>query len=201
MRALIVGALLNGAWLGAAGTARAEMGSPVPTSSSARDSYVHVFGAVGYGRGLRLNNPYRLQTELGESGESLSLSAGYLDVAVGATLGDPHGLQHGAVAHLSLALQGIRQEVVSVSYLALHPLTQELTGFARAGVPLVLEPDASLGFELGAGAVYFFSAGLGLTAELTSSLFFGAATWERDPTVVPVLSLQLGVWVDYEVLP
>jgi hypothetical protein len=32
-------------------------------------------------------------------------------------------------------------------------------------------------------------------------MFFGAATWERDPSVIPVASLELGAWVEYEVLP
>jgi hypothetical protein len=157
--------------------------------------------ALSYGRGLRFNNPFRLQTELGDGGESLSLTSGYLDLGVGATLGDPHGLQHGAVAHLSYAVNGVHQEVLSLSYLALYPLTRDLLGFARVGFPLVMEPDISVGVELGAGAAYLVSSGLGVSAELVSSLFFGAATWEHDPNIFPVLSLQLGAWVDYEVLP
>ena len=42
---------------------------------------------------------------------------------------------------------------------------------------------------------------LGLTSELAFDLFYGAGTLERDYTVVPTLSLQLGVIVDFEVLP
>jgi hypothetical protein len=167
----------------------------------ARGTYGHGFATLGYGRGLRLNNPFRLQTELGDDGQSLSLTAGYLDVGLGAALGNPNGLQHGAVAHLSLATQGVSQEVLSLSYVALYPLTRDLLGFARAGFPLVLEPDVGVGFELGAGAAYLLTGGFGLSAELVSSLFFGAATWEHDPNIAPVLSLQLGAWVDYEVLP
>lgn len=162
---------------------------------------MHGFGSLSYGRGLRFNNPFRLQTELGDDGESLSLTAGYLDLGIGAALGDAHGLQHGATLHLSVATQGVRQEVLSLSYLTLYPLTRDLLGFARGGFPLVVEPDVGVGLELGAGAAYLLSSGLGLSAELVSSLFFGAATWEHDPNIFPILSLQLGVWVDYEVLP
>jgi hypothetical protein len=53
----------------------------------------------------------------------------------------------------------------------------------------------------GAGAVWFVTGGAGITAELAYSVFFGAATWERDPSVIPVASLELGAWFEYEVLP
>lgn len=215
MRSLIAGAVLGCAFLHCVQAARAEGSAPpapgsapsAPASSVSlplepeRGFYLHGFAALGYGRGLRLNNPFRLQTELGDDGQSLSLTAGYVDLGLGAAFGNPNGLQHGAVAHVSLAAQGVSQEVLSLSYVALYPLTRDLLGFARAGFPLVLEPDVGVGFELGAGATYFFSGGLGVSAELVSSLFFGAATWEHDPNIVPVLSLQLGAWVDYEVLP
>jgi len=207
VRPLIAGILLCCAWFQCSKDGRAQA-APLPaapalstTPEPERGPYVHGFAALGYGRGLRFNNPFRLQTELGDGGESLSLTAGYLDLGVGATLGNAHGLQHGAIAHLSYATDGVRQEVLSLSYLALYPLTRDLLGFARAGFPLVMEPDVSVGFELGAGAAYLVSSGLGVSAELVSSLFFGAATWEHDPNIFPVLSLQLGAWVDYEVLP
>ncbi len=121
--------------------------TPLPT----RGTYVRAFGFAGAGRGLRFNNPYRLETVLGDDAESLSLSATYLDLAVGATLGDPRALQHGAVAHLSIATDGIAQEVLSVSYLMLHPFGSRFLATARGGIPVVLEPDLNAGFELGLG--------------------------------------------------
>jgi hypothetical protein len=164
--------------------------------------YVHAFTSLAYGRGLRLNNPYRLQTDLGDEGEGgLSLTSGYVDLGLGAALGDPHGLQHGAVAHLSLATQGGTQEVLSLGYQALLPVGRSVLGSARFSVPLVLEPDFGGGLELGVGAAYYLTGGIGLNAELAGSLFLGAATWEHDPTLWPVVSLQLGVFADYEVLP
>jgi hypothetical protein len=71
----------------------------------------------------------------------------------------------------------------------------------RAGIPIVLEPDANVGFELAAGGVWLFTGGLGLSAELVGSLFYGAATRETSSTAIPLLSFELGVWMDYEVLP
>jgi hypothetical protein len=171
------------------------------TPLAAGGGYVHTFGFAGVGRGLRFNNPYRLETVLGEDPESLSLSATYLDFAVGATVGDPRALQHGAVAHLSIATDGIAQEVLSVSYLMLHPFGQRFLATGRAGVPVVLEPDFNAGFELGFGGAFLLSAAFGVSAELVGSVFYGAATLDRSVTVIPMIALQAGLWVDYEVLP
>jgi len=181
---------------------RFDLGSGTATTPlSGRGEYVHTFGFVGVGRGLRFNNPYRLETVLGDDAESLSLSATYLDLAVGATLGDAHALQHGAVAHLSIATDGITQEVLSLSYVLLHPFGARFLATARGGVPIILEPDLNAGFELAVGGAVLLSAAFGIGAELVGNLFYGAATLDRSVTVIPMLSLQVGVWVDYEVLP
>lgn len=164
-------------------------------------SYLHLMGAAAVGRGLRFNNPYRLATPLGDDAESLSLSASYLDFGFGAALGDPNGFQHGGSLHLSLALQGIPQQVVTPSYLLVRRLPPYFLAFARAGLPVVIEPDLNLGYELAVGGAWLASAGLGVTAELVGDVFYGAATQDEALTVIPMLSLQLGLFVDYEVLP
>lgn len=167
----------------------------------ARGSHAHLFGAAAIGRGLRLNNPYRLATPLGDSAESLSLSATYLDLSLGTTFGPRDGIGHGGALHLSVALDGIPQEVLTPSYVALHRFDAGWLAYGRAGIPIVLEPDLNAGFELAAGGGWLLTAGIGVTAELVGSLFYGAATHERSVTVIPIVSLQLGVLVDYEVLP
>ena len=172
--------------------------TPLPRS---RETYVHAFGTIAMGRGLRFNNPYRLSTVLGDDPESLSLSATYADLGLGASLGEPRGLQHGAVAHFSIATDGITQEVASLSYQALMPFGSRWLATARAGVPVVLEPDLNAGFELGSGGAFMLGGGFGLAGELVFSLFYGAATLDHSASVIPMLSLQLGVWLDYEVLP
>ena len=171
------------------------------TKGRARGSYVEPFATTGIGRGLRFNNPFRLETQLGDDAESLSLTATYLDFGLGTAFGDPSGFRHGAVVHFSIALDGISQEVVTPAYTLIHPLFADLAAYARAGFPIVLEPDVAGGVELAAGAVWFVTAGAGVSAELIGNLFFGAATWERDPSMIPIASLQLGLWFEYEVLP
>ncbi|HKO50492.1 MAG TPA: hypothetical protein VJV79_22370 [Polyangiaceae bacterium] len=172
--------------------------TPIPGT----ESYWHGFGSLSLGKGMRFNNPYRLATPLGDSAESLSLSATYYDLGLGFVRGPARGLSHGAVLHLSIAAQGIPQAVSSVSYTALERLDNGRTLlFGRAGIPIVLGPDLSGGLEAALGVAYMISAGLGVQSELIGSLFYGAATHDRSVTTIPVLSAQLGLFVDYEVLP
>ena len=165
-----------------------------------RGQYAHLFGALELGRGLRLNNPYRLETVLGDDAESLSLTATYLDISAGAAFGPPDALQHGAALHASFALHGIPQEVLTPSYVAMARFSP-LRFHGRAGTPIVLEPDAGVGGEIAAGMAWLFTAGLGVGLELCASLFYGAATHDRSITAIPVISLQGGLAVDYEILP
>lgn len=174
--------------------------TPARTPRSRQD-YKHWLGGLYLGRGLRLNNPYRLSTVLGDDPESLSLTATYLDLHVGRTFSEPDGFEHGIAAHFSIATDGIRQEVLSPSYLLLRRFGPRLLGYARAGAAIVLEPDANVGLEAGLAGVYFVSANLGFGAELDFSVFYGAATVDRAATIIPVASLALGVFFDWEHLP
>jgi hypothetical protein len=153
------------------------------------------------GRGLRFNNPYRLRRVLGDDPRSLSLGATYLDLHLGRTFSSPDGWEHGATLNLSVATDGVRQEVLTPSYLLVRRLSARVLGYARAGFPIVLEPDAAVGLEAGVGGAYFLTANLGLSAELDVSLFYGAATIERAVTLIPVASLAVGVLFDWERLP
>lgn len=166
------------------------------------EAYWHGFGSLSLGKGLRFNNPYRLSTQLGDTAESLSLTAAYYDIGLGFVRGPARGLAHGAVLHLSIAAQGIPQEVLGVSYMALERLDNGRTLlFGRAGIPITLEPDLSAGLEAALGAAYMITAGLGVQGELIGSLYYGAATQDRSVSTIPVLSAQLGLFIDYEVLP
>jgi hypothetical protein len=161
--------------------------------------YFHWFGSVAVGRGLRFNNPYRLEKVTGDRADSVSISALYLDVSAGVAQGAPSGFQHGISLGLATALTGIRQEVLTPSYRLLYRPHSSLSYNARLGLPLVLEPDVTGGGELGVAAIYHFLAGLGVYTELIGSLFFGAATLDRSRTTIPMFSAQLGLWADYEV--
>lgn len=159
-------------------------------------TYVHTFAELSLGKGLHANNPYRLG-----SLAPVGLTATYLDLSVGAAFGAPSGLQHGAQVSLLSATDGIAQQVLGVYYVALLPLGTHALLRGRAGVPFVLTPDTTLGLELGAGGAWLITGGIGASAELVGSLFYGAASPDRSITTVPIVALQLGLWFDYEVLP
>jgi hypothetical protein len=176
---------------------------PIAPARTARGAggYQHWLGGVLVGKGLRYNNPYRLRRVLGDDAESLSLSATYLDLHVGRTFSAPDSFEHGVTLHLSIALDGIRQEVLTPSYLIVKRLSPRVLSYGRAGLPIVLEPDANVGLEAGLGAAYFFTANFGLGAELSASMFYGAATIDRAVTLIPMTSLAIGAYFDWEHLP
>lgn len=163
--------------------------------------YWHTFGSLSLGDGIRFNNPYRLATPLGKTPESLSLTAAYLDLGLGAVRGPIDGLGHGMVLHLSIAAQGIPQEVLSASYIALERVGNGRTMvFGRFGVPVILQPDLSGGLEAALGAAFMITAGIGVQGELVGSVYYGAGTLDRSVSTIPVVSGELGLFFDYEVL-
>lgn len=160
-----------------------------------------LLGQAAVGAGLRFNNPYRLQTQLGSDARSLSLTSGYVDLGVAAALGQPNGAQHGAALRLSVALAGVGQQVLTPSYFVAYRGEHAFMGYGRLGPSIVLAPDPNVGGEVAGGLAWFFTSGLGLTAELVFNVYAGAGTFERTPAVYPILSGQLGLVIDYEVLP
>jgi hypothetical protein len=177
--------------------ARNAVRTPLPVGST-----YAFFGGLAAGRGIRFNDPFRLRTELGSSAESLSLTATYLDLHFGAVVGGGGGaLSHGIAAHGSFALGGVRQEVITPSYVLLARVDPRWGVVGRAGIPVVVEPDLSAGLEAAVGGVFHLTAAVGVTASLVGSLFFGAATLDTGRTTIPVLSLEGGVVYDFEVLP
>lgn len=207
--ALRSAALAGVLWLGVLEPKRAHAqakdtpGSPrYRTPIADAGSYWQGFGTLGLGKGLRFNNPYRLATPLGDTPESVSKTAAYYDIGFGVVHGPAQGFAHGAVLHLSIAAQGIPQEVLSLSYTAQDRLDDgRWLLFGRAGVPIILNPDLSGGLEAAVGAAFLVTAGLGVESELVGSLYYGAGTLDRSVTTIPVLSAQLGLFVDYEGLP
>ena len=174
--------------------------SRTPSLSEASITPISALLALSFGRGLRFNNPYRLATPLGDSAESVSLAATYLDLG-GALLFGPSDFRHGVSLSGSVALQGIGQLVLTPSYLALFGIDDEIDLRGRAGIPVVIAPDTTAGLEAAIGVGFGVAYGLGAVAELVGSVYFGAATDERSITTIPMLSLQLGICFDHEVAP
>jgi hypothetical protein len=157
-------------------------------------------GALSVGRGLRFNNPYRLARPLGDTAESLSLAATYLDLGLALLIGE-RDFRHGPSLGGGVALEGIGQFVLTPSYLLQFGIGDALGLRGRLGVPIVMAPDTTLGLEAGFGSSLAFAYGLGALLELVGSVYFGAATDETSITTIPMLSLQVGVFFEHQVSP
>jgi hypothetical protein len=169
--------------------------------SMPRGRYGRILGTLAFGRGFRFNNPFRLGTQLASSGESVSLAAPYVDGGLGLTFGNPHGIQHGGSLRLSASLDGVRQQAVGISYLGVYRGDAPLMGLARLGVSVLTAPDPNVGGELAVGFAWFFTGALGVHAEVVGGLYYGAGTYETVYSVIPLMSGQAGLIIDYEVLP
>ena len=180
------------AWLAWPCAAQAE----APSRASPAAPQLHGQASLSLGRGLRFNNPYRLSKPLGDTAESVSLSATYLDAGLAILFPAAPSLEHGAALDALVALDGIDQFGVTPSYLLQYSASPHLRWHARLGLPIVVAPDASLGLEAALGPSVPVAYGLGLTAELVGSLFFGAATEQKSVTTIPMLALQLGIAFD-----
>ena len=191
--------LLAGASVTRAGAQEAERLGPIPAPHG-NVPYLRLLGSALAGTGLRFNNPYRLATPLGDDAESLSRTAAYVDLGVTMLVGDPSLVQHGPGLRLSIAVEGIGQQVLAPSYLVCKQWGS-LQPCARAAIPLVIAPDGNVGAELGLGLTYWLRAGLGATGEMVGSLFYGASTRDVSYPAYPILSFQAGLVISYEVLP
>jgi len=156
--------------------------------------------SLAVGRGFRFNNPYRLETPLGDTAESVSLAATYLDLG-GALVFGERSFRHGAALGGDVALQGIGQFVLTPSYLAQFGLNDALGVSGRVGVPIVVAPDTTLGLEAAVGSNLALAYGLGAQVELVGSVYFGAATDQTSITTIPMLSLQVGLFFEHRVSP
>jgi hypothetical protein len=163
--------------------------------------YAHLVGTLELGKGLRFNNPYRLATQLGATAESVSLTSTYLDLGGAVTFGPPDGLQHGVALHLSFALAGVAQAVLTPTYIAAYRGPRRFLAYGRLGPSIILTPDPTIGGELAAGFGWFFTARIAVAGELVGDIFYGAGTPTKGISTYPILSAQLGLLVDYEILP
>ena len=164
------------------------------------DASVRIFGSLEVGRGLRFNNPYRLSTQLGDDAQSVSLTASYMDFGLGVAFGPPNGLQHGGALHASVALAGVRQVSLTPSYLLAYRGPSPFLAYGRVGPSFLLTPDATIGAEVAGGFAWFITGKVAIATELVFDLYYGAGTYDVGIATYPILSGQLGLLVDHELL-
>ncbi|MCB9616530.1 MAG: hypothetical protein H6722_29190 [Sandaracinus sp.] len=165
-----------------------------------------VLASVGVGTSIRLVRNLELQQE--------RFAPAYLELRGGVALP-----QRGRVGHeLSLAVTGnlsgdgsytsgidpMQQWVLSPGYAVRVGFpagaVPDFVVRGRVGIPVVLAPDVTWGVEVDASFTYALLAGLGIYAEVGYGTFFGAEDRAGDLTVNPVIGLELGAMLDWEVL-
>ncbi len=118
---------------------------------------------------------------------------------------------------MSGGIQPGSQWVITPSYHLLVPLRRLIPDLGhdwvsiqgRVGIPLVFGAalgggggtDFSLGGELAAAVLFKFLAGFGLYVELQAAVFGGGPNPTGESTVHPMLGIDGGLLIDYEVLP
>jgi hypothetical protein len=171
-----------------------------PSAGARKVGSFQVFATAFVGDGIRFNNPYRLAAVLGSDARSLSRTAAYGDLGAAIAFGDPAHVTNGISLRASMALEGVHQAVWTASYLIFRRASAWAV-YARAGLPIVVSPDVTWGFEGAAGSVWFARAGMGIAAELLGDVFYGAGTREVATPAYPVLSAQAGIWLSWEAMP
>lgn len=165
------------------------------------DGTLRMFGSLELGRGFRFNNPYRLATQLGQTAQSVSLTAAYVDLGLGLAYGAPDGLQHGGALHASFALAGVGQAVLTPTYLLAYRGPNPFLAYGRVGPSIILTPDPTVGGELAGGFAWFLTGKIAIAAEVVFDLYYGAGTYDVGVATYPILSGQLGLLIDHELLP
>lgn len=190
-----------------------EGGGDTGRSASSEDP-LRIMGYLGAGLG------FRLLANLDLPFDQNFLAPAYLDLGAAVFL-PGNELRHGVGLYLSTnlsqdnGLAGITpltQWVITPSYQLLLPLWRIVEGMnrdevqvqIRVGIPLVIgqglgdtsRVDFTFGGELAAAFHYKFLAGFGIYVEAQLDVYGGM----RD-TVHPVVALDAGFLIDYEVLP
>ena len=168
---------------------------------------IRIGARLGVGGSLRLIEHSELQQD--------RLAPAYLEAQGSVVLPTRGALRHSALVSVSTNLEPdgsylsgpdpFEQWVAAAGYglhIGLgHPhVPQWVVGGHVAGA-LVATPDLTWGVELGLDAAYHILAGFGVYAEITGATFFGAEDRAGNLTVHPTLSLELGLTLDFELLP
>jgi hypothetical protein len=147
-----------------------------------------------------------MRLSVDETFDQERLAPFFVDALAGYVFGSETEFAHGAGLGLSLNLSedggftepvgAMQQLVVMPSYLLYWSVAPELFAFGHAGIPIAVTQGVSAGAEVGAALGYRLLAGFGLYTEAAIELFGGA-----NSTINPVLSFELGLFLDYELLP
>ncbi len=165
------------------------------------DASWHLMADLEFGGGFRFNNPFRLATELGSGPQSVSAIDPYGDLGLAFSYGPPDGLQHGGAVHLSFSMAGVPGAAIVPAYQATYRGPRPFLAYGRIGPAFAVSPDPTLGAEIAGGFAWFLTGHLAVAGELVFDVWWGSGTYHVAVATYPVLTGQLGLLVDYELLP
>lgn len=148
--------------------------------------------------------PLRLSKD--EKFDQGTLAPVYTDLLAGYVFAGHGTMRHGAALGFSLNLtedggytEPVRmydQFVVMPAYVMMLDLAPELFSFAHAGIPINLHAGTTVGLELAFAIGYRILSGFGAFAEASFDTFVGTGS-----SYHPMLAIEGGVFIDFEVLP
>jgi hypothetical protein len=168
------------------------------------DEGAQVPAPARYVNTLTVGAPLRLTTNV-DFDQSV-LAPIYLDFLGGYVLSGSGAWRHGIGIGLSLNLSedggftepvGIaKQLTIMPSYLLYWEPSPAWLMLGHVGIPVLLTGGSSAGVDVGAGFGHRLLAGFGLYGEASVMAFTGSGS-----TVHPAVALELGVFLEHEVLP
>ncbi len=181
---------------------------PRPDESPAAtpDEPLRIVAGVGGGFSVRLVRNLEFQQE--------RFAPSYLDAFGGVVLPGSGLLRHQLTLQVSVNLSGdgnysfgldpLQQWSFMPAYtLRIQPQripVPDYLLYGRVGIPLTVSPEFTWGAEIDAGFAYMLLAGLGVYVELGYSMYFGGKDRSGSTSLHPLLSGELGVLFDIEVL-
>lgn len=169
---------------------------PLPARAE-QDEPLHGVATLSFGAPLRLTRNVDLDQN--------TIAPAFVDAMLGATL-LRGAVQHGLGLGASLNVTGEggytepvvpgQQLVLMPAYLAYVPIDLDWLALGHLGVPFTVAGAPSFGFELAVGGGYRWLAGVLAFAELSATSFIGTTG-----TLHAMIGLELGLMLDYEVLP
>jgi hypothetical protein len=199
VRACVFCALLAVGFVAAVVAPCTRAHAQTPTSAAAATQPARFVGILSSGAALRLS----LHEELGQQ----RLAPAYVDALLGYVVGSSRSYRYGAALGVSSNLSddgGFAEPVYAGEQLVLMPaglgyleLTPDLPLYTHVGLPILLGiAGRSFGLEFGAALGYRVLAGMSAIGGLDLTTFVGSRA-----RLNVLVSLELGVAFEYEVLP
>ena len=91
--------------------------------------------------------------------------------------------------------------MLTPTYLLAYRGPRAFLAYGRVGPSFILTPDPTVGGELAGGFAWFITGKIAIAGELVFDVYYGAGTYDVGVATYPILSGQLGLLVEHELLP